>query len=354
MFKNTDAWRLQLCRALPSPSEVMNAFPRSLEAQKNIEAARHQAKAILSAQDHRLLVVVGPCSIHDSEAALEYARHLQTATRSYAQQLHLVMRVYFEKPRTVMGWKGLINDPYLDGSHAIEEGLKFSRKLLSDITDLNIAAATEFMDMFTPHYISDFISWGAIGARTSESRNHRELASALPMPIGFKNNTDGNIQIAIDAVETASHAHHFFSIDQAGHATILESQGNPDCHIILRGSNKHSNFDEHSIEKNISLLKEMHLPSYLMVDCSHGNSSKTHLKQIEVVHSIAHQVSTGNKHIAGVMLESFLKEGQQVLKEKEALQYGQSITDACLSWEQTLPLLDLLAESVEKRKVPRL
>ena len=340
MFENT----------LLSPKQVIEAFPRSVAAQQTIERAREQAKNILIGQDNRLCVVVGPCSIHDPEAALEYARLLKSAIKTYSQQLHLVMRVYFEKPRTIMGWKGLINDPYLDGSHTINDGLMMARKLLSDITELGVPAATEFMDMFTPHYLSDFITWGAIGARTSESRNHRELVSALSMPIGFKNNTDGNIQIAVDAVETASHPHHFFSINQEGAATIIESSGNPSGHIILRGSNTECNYDKNSIEKSVALLQAAQLNAYLMIDCSHGNSDKTHLKQIDVAHSLAQQISNGNRHIAGVMIESFLQEGRQSLQDKHTLQYGQSITDACLSWEQTLPLLDLLAESVEKRK----
>lgn len=350
MFENTDDWRVKSRQALLSPQEVMAAFPRSLAAQTAIQKAREQANNIFLGQDERLLVVVGPCSIHDPQAALEYADLLTKAIKTYSQQLHLVMRVYFEKPRTTTGWKGLVNDPHLNGSHAINDGLMMARKLLSDITALGVPAATEFMDAFTPHYISDFMSWGAIGARTTESRNHRELASALPMPIGFKNNTDGNIQIAIDAVETASHPHHFFSITNEGAATILASSGNPTCHIILRGSNTHSNYEERSIEKSVAQLKATSLNPYLMIDCSHGNSDKTHLKQIDVVHSLAKQITNGNRYIAGVMMESFLHEGRQSLQDKRPLQYGQSITDACLSWEQTVPLLDLLAKSVEKRR----
>lgn len=350
MFENTDDWRVESHRSLLSPNKVVSEFPCSLEAQHAINSARQLAKNILSGNDKRLLVVVGPCSTHDPIAALEYATHLKTAIKTYSGQLHLVMRVYFEKPRTVMGWKGLINDPHLDGSHEINDGLMIARKLLSNISDLNVPIATEFMDMFSPRYLSEFITWGAIGARTSESRNHRELASALPMPIGFKNNTDGNIQIAIDAVETARHPHHFLSINHEGVATIVESSGNPACHIILRGSNTSFNYDAHSIGKAVALLKATQLKPYLMVDCSHGNSDKTHLKQIDVAHSIAKQIADGNHHIVGVMMESFLQEGRQALTNKKALQYGQSITDACLSWEQTRPLLELLAESVEKRR----
>ncbi len=351
MFENTDDWRVGSRQSLVSPQKVIEAFPRTPVAEKTIINAREQAKNILLGQDDRLLVVVGPCSIHDIGAALEYANFLQNAIKTYSKQLHLVMRVYFEKPRTTTGWKGLINDPHLDSSHAINDGLMMARKLLSDLAELGVPAATEFMDTFSPHYLSDFITWGAIGARTTESRIHRELASALSMPIGFKNNTDGNIQIAIDAVETASHPHHFFSINHEGMATIIETKGNLSGHIILRGSNTGSNYDEHTIEKSVTLLKAKRLNPHLMVDCSHGNSSKTHLKQAVVARSLAKQISQGNRYIAGAMLESFLQEGQQLLQAKQTLQYGKSITDACLSWEQTLPILDLLAESVEQRRV---
>lgn len=350
MFENTDDWRVESRQTLASPQTVIAAFPRSLATQQAVDSARERAKNILLGHDDRLLVVVGPCSIHDPLAALEYAHYLKQAIQTYSKQLHIVMRVYFEKPRTTMGWKGLINDPHLDGSHAINEGLMVARKLLSEVTALGVPVATEFMDTFSPRYLSDLITWGAIGARTSESRTHRELASALSMPIGFKNNTDGNIQIAIDAVETATHPHHFFSIDHEGKATIVETKGNAQGHIILRGSNTTSNYDEDAIKKSIALLKEKQLNPYLMVDCSHGNSDKTHLKQIDVAYSLAKQISNGNRNIAGVMMESFLHEGRQALQDKHTLHYGQSITDACLSWEQTLPLLDLLAESVEKRR----
>lgn len=350
MFENTNDWRVESRQSLLSPQKVIAAFPRSFSTAEAVNTARNEAIKILNGQDQRLLIIVGPCSIHDPQAALEYADQLKAAIDKYSQQLHLVMRVYFEKPRTTTGWKGLINDPYLNDSHKINDGLMMARKLLSEITALGVPAATEFMDTFSPHYISDFISWGAIGARTTESRLHRELASGLPMSIGFKNNTDGNIQIAVDAVETANHPHHFFSINDKGLATIVETTGNPHGHIILRGSHTHSNYDEHAIEKSVALLKAKQLNPYVMVDCSHGNSNKTHLKQADVIDSLAQQIANGNCYLAGVMMESFLQEGRQDLQTKKPLQYGQSITDACLSWEQTLPLLDQLANSVELRK----
>jgi len=351
MFEKTDDWRVKSRQRLLAPQKVIAAFPQSLPGAKVVNTARNEAIKILHGQDQRLLVIVGPCSIHDPQAALEYAGRLKEVISLYSKQLHIVMRVYFEKPRTTTGWKGLINDPHLNDSHAINDGLMMARKLLSEITALGVPAATEFMDAFSPHYLSDFISWGAIGARTTESRLHRELASGLPMPIGFKNNTDGNIQIAIDAVETASHPHHFFSINYEGTATIVETTGSSNCHIILRGSNTHSNYDEHAIEKSVTLLKAKQLNPYIMVDCSHGNSDKMHLKQIDVVNSLTKQIAKGNRYIAGVMMESFLQEGRQDLYAKATLQYGQSITDACLSWEQTSSLLEQLAQSVDLRKL---
>lgn len=350
MFENTDDWRVESRQPLLAPQKAFDAFPRSLAAQHMVTNARQQAIDIMTGKDDRLLVIVGPCSIHDSKAALEYAQLLKEAINQYSKQLHIVMRVYFEKPRTTIGWKGLINDPHLDNSHAINEGIMMARKLLSDITALNVPTATEFMDAFTPHYISDFIAWGAIGARTTESRSHRELVSGLPMPIGFKNNTDGNVQIAIDAVETANHPHHFFSINDQGSATIIATKGNPYSHIILRGSNTSPNYDEHAIATSVAMLTTKQLNPHLMVDCSHGNSEKAHVKQIDVIRSLIQQITAGNCYITGVMMESFLEEGKQALHHPSALQYGQSITDACLSWQQTLPLLADLAKCVDSKK----
>lgn len=337
-------------QTLISPEQAIAAFPCSPEAEQSVSEAREQAINILSGKDKRLLVIVGPCSVHDPIAALEYAQCLKQAITQYSQQLHIIMRVYFEKPRTTIGWKGLINDPHLDGSHAINEGILMARKLLRDITNIQVPTASEFIDTFSLHYIHDFIAWGAIGARTSESRLHRELASGLGLAIGFKNSTDGNTQVAIDAVETARHPHHFFSINAQGMATIIETSGNPHGHVILRGSNNHANYDAENIEHVVTQLQSRQLPPYLIVDCSHGNSGKTHLKQIDVSKNIADQIASGNRYIAGVMLESFLEEGKQIPQRNNDLKYGQSITDACLSWQQTLPLLKLLANSVELRE----
>lgn len=349
MLDHSHTWRVKSCQALISPQRVIDAFPCSPLMQNAVLLARKQAIDILNGQDKRLLVILGPCSIHDSHAALEYAQRLREAMKRYAKQLHLIMRVYFEKPRTTTGWKGLINDPYLDGTHAINDGLMMARKLLSDIVTLGLPVATEFMDTFSLQYMSDFIAWGAIGARTTESRLHRELASALNMPVGFKNNTDGNIGIAMDAVETSRHPHHFFSIDHHGLAMIVETQGNPYGHIILRGSNTATNYQARDIEHAVALLKTKRLNPRLMVDCSHGNSDKVHLKQIDVAHSLGQQIAEGNHYIVGVMMESFLREGRQPLQNKTQLAYGQSITDACLSWEHTLSILDKLADSVIRR-----
>ncbi len=317
---------------------------------KKVAVAREQACDILHGRDKRLLVILGPCSIHDIEAAKEYAARLKAIIPIFKTSLHLVMRVYFEKPRTVMGWKGLINDPYLNHTYEINQGLMLARRLLSDITELDVPLATEFMDTFSSYYISDFISWGAIGARTVESRLHRELASVLPMAIGFKNNTDGNVEVAINAIEASAHPHHFYSIDENARAVILESCGNPYGHVVLRGSNDETNYDTDSVKKIVHVLNERKLPPYLMIDCSHGNSHKKHKEQRNVAQAIAKQIEKGNLSIAGVMIESFLEEGRQSLQSDLTLRYGQSITDACLSWDQTLPILEFLAQSVEQRK----
>ncbi len=351
MSKYHHVWHKLSSEALLSPNTIKTSVPLSASAEQAIMQARQQVLQIMTGEDNRLLVILGPCSVHDINATLEYAKRLEEIRKKYAKQLHLVMRVYFEKPRTTTGWKGLINDPHLDGSHAINDGLLLARRLLSDITELGVPAATEFIDTLSPTYISDFISWGAIGARSSEARLYRELASGLPMVVGFKNNTDGNIQIAVDAVETSRYPHRFFSIDDAGRAAIIGTQGNPHTHLILRGANHRTNYSSEHIEDATNLLKTKKLPPYIMVDCSHGNSRKTHLKQRDVAENLAQQIGMGNCFIAGIMLESFLAEGRQELAGKKALNYGQSITDACLSWEQTLPILDALAESVEKRRI---
>lgn len=338
--------RITELRPLISPITLMEELPCPPLTATSINYARHSAQQIMQNQDPRLLVVVGPCSIHDPEAALEYAHKLSTVAQNYANELLIVMRVYFEKPRTSLGWKGLINDPKLNNSFDINSGLRLSRQLLLEINTLGLATATEFLDTITPTYLMDLVAWGAIGARTTESQMHRELASGLPMPIGFKNGTSGNVQIAIDAVIVARHQHHFLGITTQGNPAIIETEGNPYGHIILRGGQQQTNYDANSIAAITQELIRHQLPPYLMVDCSHDNSQKNHLAQPAVVKDICEQIRNGNTSIKGVMLESHLEAGRQTLKPNQPLIYGQSITDACLSWEQTLPLLEQLAETV--------
>lgn len=350
MLEQNNAWRIKSFQPLISPRILIENIPFSFSAKEKVTFARQETCDILQGRDKRLLVVVGPCSIHDIEAAKEYANRLKEIIPIFKASLHLIMRVYFEKPRTIMGWKGLINDPYLNHTYDVNHGLMISRQLLSDLTELGVPLATEFIDTFSPHYISDFITWGAIGARTVESRLHRELASALPMPIGFKNNTDGNVEVAINAIEASAHPHHFYSIDEHGRAVIFESCGNAYGHVVLRGSDKQTNYDLASVEKAVDLLNRKRLSPYLMIDCSHGNSHKKHQEQKQVAQVISKEIAKGNPYIAAVMIESFLEEGRQSFQSQTPLRYGQSITDACLSWDQTLPILEFLAESVEQRK----
>lgn len=335
--------RIRELRPLISPIILIEELPRPESTAQFISQNRQAAHSIMAGKDPRLLVVVGPCSIHDPTAALEYAEKLSVYAKKLASSLLIVMRVYFEKPRTAIGWKGLINDPKLDKSFDINSGLRLARKLLIDINNIGLATATEFVDTITPTFISDLISWGAIGARTTESQMHRELASGLPMPIGFKNGTSGNVQIAIDAVTTARHKHHFLGITQQGSPAIIETQGNPTCHIILRGADQDTNYDAASIHAITGELLDHQLAPYLMVDCSHGNSRKNHLAQKTVVKDLCEQIQSGNPHIKGIMLESHLKADRQTLIPNTSLVYGQSITDACLSWEDTIPLLEELA-----------
>ena len=347
MLRRTDDCRISGLKPLITPEHVLSIHPATEKAISTTEQARLQLRDILLDHDPRLFVVLGPCSIHDVQAALEYGEKLKQAMPLYEKQLCFIMRVYFEKPRTTIGWKGLINDPHLDNSFNITEGLQIARQLLVDLAHEGLPTATEFLDTISPQYISDLVSWGAIGARTTESQIHRELASGLSMPIGFKNGTDGNIQIAMDAIGAASHPHHFLGVTKNGAAAIVSTKGNDMCHIILRGSNAGPNYTKDQIDHVARLTPNV------MVDCSHGNSQKNYLKQIDVATNLAEQIASGNTHIKGVMLESHLKEGKQAFKNREELAYGQSITDACLSWEQTLPLLDQLADAVEKRKWTR-
>lgn len=350
MFKSIDDLRIKTIRPLLSPAILLEEFPITAEAAELVANTRQQASEIIHGKNDRLIVVVGPCSIHDPKAAVEYAKKLQTQIKPFNDELLLIMRVYFEKPRTSIGWKGLINDPKLDNSFDINNGLRIARHLLLEINNLGLACGTEFLDTIIPQYIGDLISWGAIGARTTESQIHRELTSGLSMPIGFKNGTTGNIQIAIDAIRAARHSHHFLGVTKHGIPAILGTAGNDACHIILRGSDKAPNYDAETISTTTKLLHETNLATSIMVDCSHGNSMKDHTKQSLVIESVCEQINKGNKNIHGVMLESNLVAGKQALQPGKQLTYGQSVTDACIAWEDTTPLLQALANAVKQRR----
>ncbi len=344
MHYTTDDVRIQGIKELLSPVQVIAEFPCSDQASELIFRTRQSIHDILYGEDDRLLVVVGPCSIHDPSSALAYARNLLECAARHRQELLLVMRVYFEKPRTTVGWKGLINDPFLDGTFQINQGLRMARRLLSEINELGVPAATEFLDMITPQYVADFIAWGAIGARTTESQVHRELASGLSCPVGFKNGTDGNTRIAIDAVRAARDPHHFLSVTKYGHTAIVATRGNRDGHVILRGG-KQPNWDAESVDAVALELKKRGLPHRLMIDCSHANSNKDYRRQVEVAEGVAAQIAAGSPHILGVMLESNLVAGRQDLEPGRPLVFGQSITDGCLGWEETEEALRRLAEA---------
>ena len=350
MFHVIDDARISGYRPLISPAILMEEIPVSEQAAKLIANARSATEAIIRGEDDRLLVVAGPCSIHDAQAALEYADHLHGALDDLKGDLCVVMRVYFEKPRTTIGWKGLINDPHLDGSFDINNGLRAARGLLSDLADRGIPAGSEFLDVITPQFVADLMSWGAIGARTTESQIHRELASGSSMPIGFKNGTDGSVQIAIDAIGAARHPHHFLSVTKQSIAAIVATGGNDTCHLIMRGSNVGPNYDAASLDAAASALGKAGLRDRLMVDCSHGNSRKDHLRQPEVARDLCTQIAAGSNVICGIMLESHLKEGKQNHNDDTPLVYGQSITDACMSWEMTEPLLHDFAAAVRRRR----
>jgi 3-deoxy-7-phosphoheptulonate synthase len=322
--------------------------PISKEAAELVFNSRQSISKILSKEDKRLIVVVGPCSIHDTAAAKDYAGKLLEQTENFKDQLQIVMRVYFEKPRTTVGWKGLINDPDLDNSFKINKGLAISRQLLRDLTDMGICAGTEFLDVITPQYIGDLISWGAIGARTTESQVHRELASGLSCPVGFKNSTNGSVQVAADAIGSAFNPHRFLSVTKEGKVAAFTSTGNKDCHVILRGGTK-PNYQSEDIESVSQVLKASNLLETIMVDMSHGNSSKQHKKQLEVCSDISNQIASGEHRITGVMIESNIEEGNQSSDDKANLIYGKSITDACINWEDTVTCLNQLAESVQIR-----
>ena len=350
----TDDERIHNITVLPPPEHLIRFFPIQGSAVESLIAStRSSIHRIMAGQDDRMLVVIGPCSIHDPSAALDYARRLKEQRTKYADTLEIVMRVYFEKPRTTVGWKGLINDPYLDESFRIDEGLRIARQLLIEINRLGLPAGSEFLDVISPQYLGDLIAWGAIGARTTESQVHRELASGLSAPIGFKNGTDGNIKIATDAIQAAAGGHHFLSVHKNGQVAIVQTNGNPDCHVILRGG-KAPNYDAHSVAAACKDLEKAKLPATLMVDCSHANSSKQHEKQVDVAKDIASQISGGSRSIFGVMVESHLNAGAQKFtpgKDRpDALEYGRSITDACLGWDDSMDCLDVLSQAVKARR----
>jgi len=349
----TDDLRIEDIRDLVSPNLLIEEIALSEAEEDFVTQSRQTAEEILSGKNDRLLVVVGPCSIHDSTSALEYAEKLKTAREHYADDLELVMRVYFEKPRTTVGWKGLINDPRLDESFDINTGLREARSLLTKIARLGLPAGTEFLDVITPQYIADVVTWGAIGARTTESQVHRQLASGLSMPVGFKNGTDGNIQIALDAIAAAQQSHVFLSVTKHGNAAIVKTRGNAACHVILRGGKAAPNYDAASVANAVAQLQAKNLPPHLMVDCSHGNSLKDHQRQALVASDIASQIAAGGTSITGVMIESHLKGGRQDVKPGEKPAYGISITDACVSWEATEPMLAELATAVRTRRAKR-
>ena len=351
MKYQTDDLRIIGMHELTPPVELHREYPLTEMATETVYTARQEAHSILHGEDDRLLVVTGPCSIHDVDAALEYAARLQHLRHELKDQLHIIMRVYFEKPRTTIGWKGLINDPDLDNSFHINKGLRMARKLLLDLNNIGMPAATEYLDLISPQYVADLVSWAAIGARTTESQGHRELASGVSCPIGFKNGTYGNLNIAVDAIGASSRPHHFLSVTKEGRTAIFATKGNDDCHVILRGG-REPNYDADSVAAAVAALEKAKLPPYLMVDFSHANSHKDYRRQSEVAASVAQQIAAGSKAIAGVMIESHLVEGNQKAdgKKREELVYGQSITDACINWDTTDVMLRQLAEAVEARR----
>ncbi|MCS3459666.1 3-deoxy-7-phosphoheptulonate synthase [Aeromonas sp. BIGb0445] len=335
--------------ALPTPAELLAQQPCPAPMQARIAQHRQQASNILSGADDRLLVVIGPCSLHDPKAALDYAKRLAPLAEQYGDRLQIVMRAYFEKPRTTVGWKGLVFDPYLDGSHDLDQGLRLARQLLLDIGDLGLATATEFLDTTSFLYLADLISWGAIGARTTESQVHRQLASALPCPVGFKNGTDGNVRVAMDAIQASQASHLFTAPGSEGGMVVIRSEGNEAGHIILRGG-AHPNYHRADVEAAAAQLRQQGLNGRLMVDCSHGNSQKQHKNQLRVAEALCHQLADGSQAIAAVMVESFLIEGCQAPAPLSELTYGQSVTDACLHWDDSLRLLAMLADAVSDRR----
>jgi 3-deoxy-7-phosphoheptulonate synthase len=349
MAASTDDLRIRQTRELVSPERLIAEIGISDRAAETVACARRTIHDILGGADDRLLVVVGPCSIHDPDAAREYGARLRRAADAVAADLFVVMRVYFEKPRTTVGWKGLINDPDLDNTFQINKGLHLARRLLADLAETGLPAGTEYLDLISPQYVADLISWGAIGARTTESQTHRELASGLSCPVGFKNATDGDVQVAVDAICSASRPHHFLSVTKQGHSAIFQTAGNEDCHVILRGGS-HPNYDMFSVEDTCALLARAGLPERIMIDASHANSRKIPARQLDVASDVATQVARGSRSIFGIMLESNLVGGRQEVVAGRALTYGQSITDPCIGWEDTESLLQELATAARLRR----
>ncbi len=350
MNMKTDDLRIDEIREVIEPAKLISELALSENATQTVLSARKTIQNIMRGEDDRLLMITGPCSIHDVDAALEYADRLKDLIEKTKDELFIVMRVYFEKPRTTVGWKGLINDPNLDDSFEINKGLRVARKLLLDLAEKGIPTGTEFLDPISPQYVTDLISWGAIGARTTESQVHRELASGLSCPIGFKNATDGGLQIAVDAILSSSHPHHFLGTTKEGRSAIIATNGNPDCHVILRGGSGKPNYDTTSIDKVSQLLNKAGLSNRLIVDCSHANSYKNHEKQVDVGKEVAEQIANGEERIFGIMLESNLIGGRQNLVDGKAKTYGQSVTDACMGWGETEDVIENFATAVKKNK----
>lgn len=346
----TDDIRITGMEEVIPPADLIDELPITANASRTVFTTRKLIADVLHGRDPRLVVVIGPCSIHDPRAALEYADRLVEQMRRHEQDLIVIMRVYFEKPRTTVGWKGLINDPHLDNSFEVNAGLRVARGLLRDITDRGLGTGTEYLDPITPQYIGDLVSWGAIGARTTESQVHRQLTSGLSCPVGFKNSTDGSIQVAVDAINSAAHSHIFLSVTKQGRSAIFSTSGNPDCHVILRGGGGRTNYDSAAVQQASTLLEKAGLDARVMIDMSHANSEKQHRRQIDVCADICRQVADGEQRIFGVMIESNLVEGNQKIAPREALTYGQSITDACIGWDDSAQCLQALAEASAKRR----
>ncbi len=349
---NTDDLRIRNLKELSTPETLITEMPPDEEVSFNVMRSRSSVQAVLEHTDDRLIVIVGPCSIHDPSAAMEYALRLKDVADMLQEDLLVVMRVYFEKPRTTVGWKGLINDPHLDNSFDVNEGLRRARSLLLDLNRVGLPTATEYLDLISPQYIADLIAWGAIGARTTESQSHRELASGLSCPVGFKNGTGGNIQIAVDAIGAARHSHHFLSVTKGGRSAIFETAGNPFCHVILRGGAQ-PNYDMFSVDDTCKILQRANLPQLVMIDASHANSRKQPMRQLAVAQDIASQIERGDDRIIGVMLESFLEEGRQDINDLNNLVYGKSITDPCMDWAHSVETLNTLARAVKRRRKNR-